>query len=107
MALMIAFAYDESDEATRAKLDRVMDAFEKLTLKCASKVEAWKRFCGEIGVPPGLPEVLGGGERLAAPMAIAREIAAGIADSEPEPELVEKEIEAFQEYWSNLVAKLN
>ena len=72
----------------------------------ASKIEAWKRFCGEIGVPAELPDVLRRGERANAP-AIATDIACEIGECEPDADLVEIEMQALRDYWSNLVAKIS
>ena len=105
--MVVALAYDERDDATAEKIDRGTDAFQKPIQKSASKIEAWKRFCEEIGVPAEVPEVLGGGDRLAAPMAIAKDIASEFGDCEPDGQMVDSEMEALRDYWSSLIAKVN
>jgi hypothetical protein len=49
LGLVAALAHDDEDEQQAEKAAVVMQAFQMAMRKRASKIEAWKRFCGDKG----------------------------------------------------------
>ena len=89
IALVIALANEGDDTEKADEADRAIEVFRHAMRTRASKVEAWKEFCGSRGLPAEMPASLGGD--TAPPMGLTEDMALEIGECEPDAGLVFRE----------------
>lgn len=107
LALVVALALQPEDDVWAAKSDVLMLGYQNLMRNRASKVVAWERFCGSLGLPVELPKALGGTAEFATALQTTTDVAAGICECDPDPELIDTQSAVLHAYWRDLLSGWN